>query len=64
MGKIEDLLEATKLNNLLHRNEIKQRRKIGKVFIGVGIAAGVLIIAYVVYRLFKFKDVRMILMRY
>lgn len=50
MGKIEDLLEATKLNNLLHRNEIKQRRKIGKVFIGVGIAAGVLIIAYVVYR--------------
>lgn len=50
MGRIDDLLQATKLNNLLHKKEIKRKRKVGKIFLGIGIAAGVIVVAYVVYR--------------
>ena len=50
MKKIEELLDATKINNLLHRQELKKRKKVGKVLTVIGIVLGVLAIAYVVYR--------------
>ena len=50
MKKIEELLDATKINNLLHRQELTKRRKAGKVLAVVGIVLGVLVIAYVIYR--------------
>ncbi len=50
MRKIEELLDATKLNNLLHRQEIKKRKKAGKILLIVGIVLGVLAAGYAVYR--------------
>lgn len=57
MKKIEELLDATKINNLLHRQELNKRRKVGKVLAIVGIVIGVLAIAYVVYRFVNSKRV-------
>lgn len=57
MKKIEELLDATKINNLLHRQELTKRRKVGKVLAVVGIVLGVLVIAYVVYRFVSSKRV-------
>lgn len=54
MGKIEELLTATKLNELLHKKEAEEKKKNTLLWILaiIGAVAAVAAIAYAVYRYF------------
>lgn len=57
MDMIEELFSRTKLNELLHRNEIERKREkqcecIKTIFIVIGVVAAIAGIAYLIYRYF------------
>ena len=55
MGKIEELLTATKLNELLHKKEAEEKKKNTLLWVLaiIGAVAAVAAIAYAVYRYFS-----------
>lgn len=54
MNKLDELLAATKLNELLHKNEVEEKHKNTLLWVLaiIGVIAAVAGIAYAVYRFF------------
>lgn len=55
MGKIDEFLTATKLNELLHKKEAEEKSKNTLLWVlaVIGAVAAVAVIAYAVYRYFS-----------
>lgn len=54
MSKLEEMLSTSKLNEIIHKNDIEEakKNKMMCVLAGIGIVAAVAAIAYAVYRFF------------